>query len=77
MIFAPSVTNVFAIKVNVMDRSSQISFGSIQQADIFLSTKRNQGFGEQNGDLAPVNFPVNIVNDPDLSESNSVKNSVV
>ncbi|MFQ3544198.1 hypothetical protein Q7A53_08925 [Halobacillus rhizosphaerae] len=77
MLFAPSVVNLLGFKVNVLDRSSLISFAGVQQTDFFLSTKRNQGFGEQNGDLSPVNVPINFVADPDVLDSNSTKGSFV
>lgn len=77
MIFLPSIANVLNFKVNVMDRSSQIAFGSIQQADVFLSTKRNMGFGEQNGDISFINIPINFINDSDVTDGNSIKNSVI
>ncbi|UOQ44042.1 hypothetical protein MUN89_19595 [Halobacillus salinarum] len=75
--FAPSVVNILGFKVNVLDRSSTIAFAGLQQTDFFLSTKRNMGFGEQNGDLACVNVPINFVADPDVLDSNSTKGSVV
>lgn len=77
IIFAPMVVNMLGMKVNVMDRASTISYGPVQQVDWFLSTKRNQGYGEENGDLSPVFAPIDIVNDPDISDSNSIKNSAV
>ena len=77
MIFSPSIANVLNFKVNVLDRNSQVVFGSSQQLDVFLSTKRNMGFGEQNGDLSLVNIPINFINDTDVTDSGSVKNSVV
>lgn len=77
MIFSPSIANVLNFKVNVLDRHSQVVYGSSQQADIFLSTKRNMGFGEQNGDLSAVNIPINFVNDTDVADTNSIKNSLI
>ncbi|WP_420846129.1 hypothetical protein [Neobacillus notoginsengisoli] len=71
------MANVLNFKVNSMDRSSQIGFGSIQQADVFLSTKRNMGFGEQNGDISFISIPINFVNDSDVTDANAVKNSVI
>lgn len=77
MIFAPMVVNVLGFKVNVMDRLSTLSFGPIQQTDIYESNKRNQGFGEENGDLTAVYIPITYINDPDLLDGNSQKGSVV
>ncbi|HET7627889.1 MAG TPA: hypothetical protein VFK44_05815 [Bacillales bacterium] len=76
MNFAPMQVNVLGFKVNVMDREATLSFGPIQKQGIYLSTKRNQGFGEENGDLTVFNIPISSVNDPDLIDSNSVKRSV-
>jgi len=75
--FAPMVVNLLGFKVNVLDRASQLSFGPSQQVDTFLSTKRNMGFGEDNGDFSPVFMPLNIILDQDLIESNAAKTSAV
>jgi len=71
------VVNVLGFKVNNMDRLSTLSLGPLQQIDVFESTKRNQGFGEQNGDLTAINVPVNYVLDTDLSDAASQKTSVI
>ena len=77
MIFAPMQVNLLAFKVNVMDRDATISFGPYQQLDTFLSTKRNQGYGEENGDFTIFNVPISSVVDPDAIDSNSVKGSAL
>ncbi|MFY4774759.1 hypothetical protein [Metabacillus sp. RGM 3146] len=77
MIFSPMVLNVMGFKVNVIDRSGTLNIGTLQQIDYFLSVKQNQGFGEENGDIAPIYLPISSVFDPDVSDSNSWKNSVV
>ena len=77
MQFSPMVVNVLGFKVNNMDRLSTLSLGPLQQIDVFESTKRNQGFGEQNGDLTAINVPVNYVLDTDLSDAASQKTSVI
>lgn len=77
MIFAPMVINMLGFKVNTMDRSATLSFGPIQQLDLFSSNKINQGFGEDNGDLTVVNLPIIWVADQDVIDSPSVKNSVI
>jgi hypothetical protein len=77
MIFAPMVVNLLALKVNVLDHASIVNMGPNQFIDQFISYKRNQGFGEQNGDVSPVNIPISWIADPDLNDSNSVKNSVI
>jgi hypothetical protein len=68
---------VFAFKINSQDRNSIVSLGPNQQIDNYQSNKRNQGVGEMNGDLQTAFFPLNAINDNDLSDSGSVKNSVV
>lgn len=77
MLFAPAVINLIAFKVNANDRNSSITVGPYQQIDYFLSNKQNQGFGEENGDLATVFLPINIQSDADISDSNAAKASVI
>jgi len=74
---APMAINFLGFKVNTVDNTSFINFGPNQFIDQFTSYKRNQGVGEQNGDLSPVNIPISYVLDPDLTDSNTSKNSVV
>lgn len=75
--FAPTAVNVFAFKVNTNDDASVISAGPLQYVDQFVSYKRNQALGEVNGDLSPLNVPINLLADADAADSNSVKNSAV
>lgn len=77
MLFSPMVVNFLGLKVNVLDHASVVSIGPNQFIDQFVSYKRNQGVGEQNGDLSPIYMPYNFVFDPDGSDSASVKNSVI
>ncbi|MED2974652.1 hypothetical protein P4361_20750 [Fictibacillus sp. B-59209] len=77
MLFSPMVVNMLGFKVNSMDRSATLSFGPIQQLDLFSSNKINQGFGEDNGDLTVVNLPIIWVADQDVIDAASVKNSVL
>ncbi|MDN3019317.1 hypothetical protein PH210_24405 [Paenibacillus sp. BSR1-1] len=77
MLFAPMVVNLLGFKVNIIDQGSNLIMGPNQQFDLFVSTKRNQGFGELNGDLSPVNIPIQAVTDQDVIDSASAKNSVV
>lgn len=69
--------NLLGLKVNTNDNGSVINLGPNQFIDTLVTYKRNQGVGEQNGDIAPVNIPISWVIDPDLLDSNAVKNSVV
>ncbi|CAG7650087.1 hypothetical protein ACFQI7_28750 [Paenibacillus allorhizosphaerae] len=77
MIFAPMAINMLGFKVNVIDHSSLVSFGPVQQTDTFLSIKRNMGFGESNGDLGVIFVPLNAIVDTDATDSNAAKNSIV
>ncbi|WP_420491513.1 hypothetical protein [Neobacillus drentensis] len=69
--------NFLGFKVNTVDNSSYINLGPNQFVDQLLSYKRNQGVGEQNGDLSPVNIPISYVVDTDVTDSNTAKNSIV
>jgi hypothetical protein len=75
--FAPMVVNFLGLKLNSLDHSSLLNFGPNQWIDQFISYKRNQGFGEQNGDIVPIIIPISYVFDADLCDSNSVKNSII
>ncbi|MCQ6280394.1 hypothetical protein JN080_14160 [Bacillus sp. EB600] len=77
MIIAPMAINFLGVKVNAIDNSSILNLGPNQYIDQFTSYKRNQGVGEQNGDLSPINIPISWVVDPDLSDSYTAKNSLV
>ena len=77
MIVAPFAINFLGFKVNAIDNSSLVNFGPNQFIDQFVSYKRNQGVGEQNGDISPVNIPISWVIDPDVTDSNTAKNSVI
>ncbi|MBW5444934.1 hypothetical protein GE107_02495 [Cohnella sp. CFH 77786] len=75
--FTPTAINLLGFKVNSIDNSSVVNAGPLQVIDQFVSYKRNQGFGELNGDLSPANLPLSISLDPDLVDSNAAKNSLV
>ncbi|MEH7546001.1 hypothetical protein COJ85_33615 [Bacillus sp. AFS076308] len=77
MNIAPMAINFLGFKVNTVDNSSYINLGPNQFIDQLLSYKRNQGVGEQNGDLSPVNIPISYVVDTDVTDSNTAKNSIV
>jgi len=78
MVFiSPTVINILGFKINTLDNGAVTNMGSLQLIDQFVSYKRNQAFGEQNGDLSPINIPTAAVFDQDVNDSNSVKNSVV
>ncbi|MCM3766417.1 hypothetical protein [Neobacillus niacini] len=75
--FTPLAVNLLGFKVNSLDNGAVINVGSLLSVDEFLSYKRNQAVGEQNGDFSPINIPISSVIDPDISDSASAKNSLV
>ncbi|PLS09456.1 hypothetical protein [Neobacillus cucumis] len=77
MNIAPMAINFIGFKVNTVDNSSYVNLGPNQFVDQLLSYKRNQGVGEQNGDLSPVNIPISYVVDTDVTDSNTAKNSLI
>ena len=77
MFFTPLAVNLLGFKINTNDNSSVINVGPLLYVDQFVSYKRNQAVGEQNGDLSPINIPISNIFDPDLIDSPSVKNSLL
>jgi len=74
---APMAINFLGFKVNVIDNSSLVNLGPNQFIDQLVSYKRNQGIGEQNGDISPINIPITWLNDTDVADSNTAKNSII
>ncbi|MFJ7726246.1 hypothetical protein ACIQXV_08780 [Neobacillus sp. NPDC097160] len=77
MIFAPMVVNFGNLKINVFDHGSVIAMGPNQFIDQFVSYKRNQGYGEQNGDFVPMIIPISYIYDSDIGDSWTAKNSII
>ncbi|MBS4174736.1 spore germination protein [Bacillus sp. FJAT-49736] len=77
MFFTPFALNLLGFKINSIDNASVVNVGPVQYIDQFTSYKRNQGFGELNGDLSPITIPIDYLLDPDISDSASIKNSIV
>jgi hypothetical protein len=78
MVFiSPMVINVLGFKINTIDNGAVANMGSFQLIDQFVSYKRNQGFGELNGDLSPANIPMTSLLDQDVNDSNAAKNSII
>ena len=69
--------NLGDMKINVFDHGSILNMGPNQITDVFISYKRNQGYGEQNGDIAPMLIPISLILDNDVSDSAAVKNSIL
>lgn len=75
--FAPVTITIGGLKLNNMDNASSITMGPSQHLDILVSYKRNQGVGEQFGDVSPMLFLVSGVFDNDLIDSPSFKASLL
>jgi len=75
MIITPQVINLLGFMVNVNERNANLSISSIQQVDSFVSDKKNQGVGDQFGDLESILAPINFVNEADINDSNGIKTS--
>lgn len=77
MTFAPVALNILGIKINAIDHGAVVNLGASQHLDQFVSYKRNQGMGEQNGDLSPNLLSYSWVWDMDLQDSLSTKSSIL
>jgi len=77
VIFAPVEINLLGFKVNVFDHASALNMGPSQYIDQFITYKRNQGYGEQNGDIVPFFIPIAQIWDNDMYDSLSIKNSIL
>lgn len=77
VIFAPVEINLLGFKVNAFDHASVLNLGPHQIIDQYISYKRNQGYGEQNGDIVPYIIPISGIWDNDINDSSSVKNSIL
>lgn len=77
MIVGPYAINFLGFKINSQDHASTVNFGPSQYIDQFISYKRNQGVGEQNGDVSPIYIPISGNVDPDVADASSVKNSLI
>jgi hypothetical protein len=77
MTFASATLNILGIKINAIDHGSVVNLGPSQHLDLYVSYKRNQGIGEQNGDLCPILSTTSWVLDNDLVDSSSIKSSIL
>lgn len=75
--YSPMQINLLGFKVNSLDNAAVVNAGSLQFIDQFLTYKRNQAFGEMNGDLSPTSLPISNLTDPDVIDSNSNKTSAI
>lgn len=77
MHFGPVTINLLVFKLNSIDHSAIVNMGPSQHIDVFVSYKRSQGIGEQNGDFSPMFLTNSFVIDNDLSDSPTAKNSIL
>lgn len=77
VLFAPVQVNLLGIKINSLDNASVMNIGPIQYIDQYISYKKNQGYGEQNGDLARYFIPISYVFDADINDGLSAKYSII
>ncbi|MHC0038042.1 hypothetical protein [Pseudoneobacillus sp. C159] len=75
--FAPVTLNILGIKINAIDHGAVLNAGPSYHLDQFISYKRNQGIGEQNGDLSPTVLSLSTVWDMDLIDAPSMKSSFI
>ncbi|WP_027724584.1 hypothetical protein [Tuberibacillus calidus] len=77
MSFGQVTINLLTFKINVVDHSAVVNLGPSQHIDIFVSYKRSQGIGEQNGDFSPMVLTQSYVTDQDYLDSLTSKVSVL
>jgi len=77
MNFGPVTINLLGFKINALDHSAIVNMGTSQHIDIFVSYKRSQGIGEQNGDFSPLLLTNSFVMDNDYSDSPAAKYSIL
>ncbi|NHM33901.1 hypothetical protein [Neobacillus terrae] len=75
--FAPVYINLGVFKLNSIDNAAVVNMGNSKHIDIVVAYKRNQGLGEQNGDISPILFPITSVLDSDLIDTPTIKNSII
>ncbi|MEH7382107.1 hypothetical protein V7138_16730 [Bacillus sp. JJ1533] len=77
MLFSPVNLNVVGIKINSVDNGAVVNLGPSQHLDQFVSYKRNQGVGENNGDLSQTLMSYSGVWDMDVLDSLANKSSFI
>ena len=77
ILFSPTITNLFAFKINEMDHNSATVMGSLAMFDVFNSDKHNTGFGSQYGDANIEQLNTTAIIDTDVADSNAIKESVI
>ncbi|MED4534681.1 hypothetical protein ABET51_06245 [Metabacillus fastidiosus] len=65
--------SIQSVRINSIDKLSQISTSSTVQIGKHVKNHRVEGFGELNGDRGVVESPELYVDDSDFMDSNSTK----
>jgi hypothetical protein len=69
MFFLPTKVNLGFIKINEVGLGSNFTIGRTKSIGRNNSTKKNQGFGQQVGDMTSISVPIQIVKDADIIDS--------
>ncbi|WML44930.1 hypothetical protein [Neobacillus sp. PS3-40] len=72
MFFLPTKVNLGFIKINEVGLGSTFTIGRTQSIGRNNSNKKNQGFGQQVGDMTSVSVPIHIVKDADIIDSTTI-----
>nr|MDH3077164.1 hypothetical protein [Bacillus velezensis] len=76
MMFFPSVINFEYIKMNGISGGATFNTGSSVMVRNTATNKRNEGYGEQNGDCTVVVIPIMSIDDSDLIDGTANKVSL-
>ncbi|WHY88751.1 hypothetical protein QNH39_13330 [Neobacillus novalis] len=75
MVFIPTKINIGGIKINSAEHKSAVSIGENFLKGNNTFAKKNQGFGQQLGDLTLDFRPIHITFDDEIIDNPVVKNS--
>lgn len=73
MFFIPTNVNIGSMKISSPDHKSAVSVGSAFLKGSNVAGKKNQGFGQQFGDLSITAVPIHIVLDEEIIDIPSIK----
>lgn len=76
MMFLPSVISLEHIKVNGISSGATFNAGSSMILRRTAMNKRNEGYGEQNGDCVVTVLPILSINDYDQLDSTAKKTTL-
>jgi hypothetical protein len=69
MKFLPTHIHLPNMKINTVEKQSSVSFGQNYKTKRHITSKKQQGYGEQNGDRVIIHFPIQGVVDADVSDN--------